>query len=154
MARTGRPTKPRALKLLAGTEKKCRIKPEPEFERGTPDCPDWLDDEARAEWDRVVPFMESAGMLSRVDGATLVAYCQSWSRAVAAEKIVNAMGLTISTPQGFEQARPEVAIAKHAWAAVHRFASEYGMTPSSRSRVAPAEKPRAKAGKERFFGTA
>jgi len=51
-----------------------------------PSPPDWLDAEARAEWDRVVPELDAQGLLSGVDRAILTSYSAAWSvlvRAVA-----------------------------------------------------------------------
>ncbi len=43
---------------------------------GTPDAPEWLDEEARAAWDRIVPLLEGMGVLTRIDGNALARYCR------------------------------------------------------------------------------
>ena len=39
----------------------------PAFERCAPDPPDWLEGEALAEWRRVVPTLESLGLIKAED---------------------------------------------------------------------------------------
>ena len=44
-----------------------------------PPCPDGLPEDARAEWQRLSPFLESLGRVSPIDKQALVSYCLSWS---------------------------------------------------------------------------
>ncbi len=45
----------------------------PAFERAAPEPPDWLDDEGRDEWQRVVDDLAPLGLLKNSDRATLTA---------------------------------------------------------------------------------
>src|SRR5687768_3708732 len=82
----GRKPKPTLLKILDGNPGKRPInESEPNAPDGVPDCPDWLDDEAKAEWARVIPELREMGLLSRADRPALAAYCTAWSRWVQAE---------------------------------------------------------------------
>lgn len=99
---------------------------------------------ARFEWYRVGPELVEKQLLTRVSISAFGLYCIQVGRAVAAEKVIQERGMTITTPQGFEQARPEVAIARQAGAEVRKFMTEFGMTPSSQTRVRVPEKPREK----------
>ena len=56
----------------------------PAFERVAPEPPDWLDDEGRHEWQRVIDDLEPLGLLKNSDRGVLVAYCEAWSRFAAA----------------------------------------------------------------------
>src|SRR2546430_3969966 len=96
----GRPPRPAGLKIIEGRgngrDSGGRpIKETPEFERGTPVVPIWLPAEARAEWNRVVPELERLGLLKRIDGAALTAYCMSWHRFVESSAIVAREGMVI-----------------------------------------------------------
>jgi P27 family predicted phage terminase small subunit len=132
----GRPPKPTALKKLAGNPGKRALNTaEPQFESVLPKCPTHLKKEARREWKRVVGELFAAGLLTSVDRAALAAYCQAWARWVEAEKQLAIVGYTFKTENGYQQQSPWVGIANSALENIRRFAVEFGMTPSSRSRV-------------------
>ena len=57
-----------------------------EVVREAPDPPEWLDAEARAGWDRIVPGLEALDILKPEDRAALTVFCEAWSRFVAAVK--------------------------------------------------------------------
>lgn len=150
MARAGRPPKPTHLKVLAGNPGKRPLnKNEPKPKPIAPKCPSWLDKEAKREWKRVAPELERLGLLTVVDGATLAAYCQSWSMYVAAQQKINEYfkehgKLTYSyiNKAGAENEIPipEIAIAEKALKQVKAFCTEFGLTPSSRGRMTLPER--------------
>jgi phage terminase small subunit len=80
---------PATLRLLNGTGQgrdsgNQKVAPAPPFNRGAPEPPDWLDGEAKAEWDRVVPELERLDLLKPTDLGALVAYCENWAILVDA----------------------------------------------------------------------
>ena len=135
--------KPTKLKKLAGNPGKRRMnaaEPEPRADAGY--CPRWLPDEAKREWRRVAPELLRLGLLTVVDVLPLVAYCMAYARWREACDVLEKQGLTFATPNGYEQQRPEVAIANKAMMEMKALAQEFGMTPASRSRVTlPSAKP-------------
>jgi P27 family predicted phage terminase small subunit len=136
----GRPPKPTNLKLLHGTARADRMKNEPGFRPGRPSRPQWLLPEAKREWNRIVPELESNGLLATVHRAALANYCQWWARWVQAEKALAEHGLTFTTESGYVQQRPEVAIAQKSAQLCKAFLVEFGLTPSSQTRVNVPEK--------------
>lgn len=77
---SGPPPTPTALKALRGNPGKRPIpEGEPMPSASTPRPPADLDGEALAEWKRVVPELESLGLVTVLDRAYLVAYCEAWS---------------------------------------------------------------------------
>jgi P27 family predicted phage terminase small subunit len=140
--------KPTALKLLQGNAGKRKLnKNEPKF-GGTPVCPVWITDVAKAEWTRVVAELSSLDMLRGVDSASLAAYCLSYARWRSAEEIVTAEGQTVNEPilnklgevVGHKVKRhPATTIAKDALASMLRASALFGFDPSSRSRLSIAE---------------
>ncbi len=71
-----------------------------------------------------------------MDRAALAGYCASWSRWVAAELEIQKFGLVIKAGKsGYPIPSPYVGIANVALDKLHKFATEFGLTPSSRSRV-------------------
>jgi P27 family predicted phage terminase small subunit len=121
----------------------------PQFDavKKLPPAPPYLDKVGKGEWRRIGPQLLEQQLLTTADLAAFAAYCANVSRAVEAEQALRKHGLTMLSPQGIIP-RPEVNIAKAAWAEVRKFAQEFGLTPSARTRVrgpssapAPTEKP-------------
>jgi P27 family predicted phage terminase small subunit len=79
--------------------------------------------------------LAACGLLTVVDRAALEAYCESYAQWKEAMEALRENGLTFATETGYVQQRPEVAIANSAPKAMRAFMGEFGMTPSSRSRV-------------------
>jgi P27 family predicted phage terminase small subunit len=132
----GRKPKPTNLRVLQGNPGKRPLKTnEPKPRPVPPVMPAHLKGLAKEEWERVVPILERLGILTEVDGAALAGYCQSFARWVQCEKRLTSKGLTFTTPSGYVQQRPEVSMAQKYLQLVKSFCTEFGLTPSSRSRI-------------------
>lgn len=129
----GQSPRPAQLKLLNGrsatTDSGGRhVAPPANFARGAPEPPDWLSDDAAAEWARIVPELTRMKLLKPIDGATLAAYCESWSRFVEITKAWHAGDARTSL---VDQASKEL----------RQWAREFGLTPSAEGSVRPPELP-------------
>ena len=138
----GRPKKPTALHILNGNPSKIPNlgANEPKPVPIAPAPPDWLCPDARVEWDRIAPQLESLGLLTQVDMAALVAYCESWAQYKRAITHIHKHGETFDLLDDdgnvkYVQQSPQVSIANKALANIKSFCTEFGMTPSSRSRM-------------------
>ena len=140
----GRKPTPTHLKLVRGNPGKRRLNAaEPVPERVLPSPPPELSADARTEWDRVAGELHRIGVLSGIDRAALAAYCQAYGRWVVAERAIAKMaerdplteGLMIKTTNGNAVQNPLVGTANKAMADLVRYAAEFGMTPSARSRI-------------------
>ena len=108
-----------------------------------PDTPAELNEDARREWERLSKRLPAAGLLTAVDGAAFAAYCQSHGRWQQAERALAEMakrdpaffGVLVKTSKGTPIHNPLLCIATRAQADMVRYAGEFGMTPSARSRV-------------------
>lgn len=109
----------------------------------TPEPPAFLSDEAKGEWGRVCEQLYTLGILSEIDRAALAAYCQAYGRWERAERALERMAerdqvthaLMIKTTNGNAVQNPLVGAANKAMADMMRYAAEFGMTPSARSRI-------------------
>ncbi len=133
----GRKPKPTTLRILEGNPGKRSLNDrEPVPPEGLPECPDFLDDEARAEWFRMTPLLSQMGLLSRADRSALAAYCTAYSRWVRAELQVRKFGEIVKSPnKGFPMKSPYLTIADQALEMMRKLMVEFGLTPSSRSRI-------------------
>ena len=134
----GRKPKPNIVKLNTGNPGKRPLndsEPEPDIPDKCPSAPDNLCDIGKREWDRIAPLLHDMGLLSSIDLTALSAYCASYARWVDAEKRIRDDGMIISAPSGYPVQSPYLAIANKALDRMKAFLVEFGMTPSSRSRI-------------------
>ena len=133
MGKRGPRPKPTALRVLEGNpghKKMNRSEPKPEA--AIPTCPSWLPATAKSEWRRVTRELHAMGLLSRADRSTLAAYCQVYSDWHQAEHVIQKLGPTFETPNGYVQQRPEVAMKHKALSLLAKFASLFGLSPADR----------------------
>lgn len=132
----GRKPKPTAIKNLEGNPgKRALNKKEPKVESKIPLCPSHLKGAARTEWNTLTKELHALRLLLNVDRAALAVCCTAWADYVkASNKLVKEGEVIISEKGGMYQ-NPWVAIKKRSMDQVMKFYAEFGMTPSSRSRV-------------------
>ncbi len=138
----GRKPKPTELKKLAGNPGRRPLnKNEPKIREGKPRCPSHLNDYAKAEWKRIASLLYKAGLLTHIDRALLAAYCQNYGRWVEAEMKLKEMeeqfkiGQVLKTSNDNYVQNAWLGIANRAQDKMSKIAIEFGMSPSSRSRV-------------------
>jgi P27 family predicted phage terminase small subunit len=150
MVRGRKPT-PAHLKVIQGNPGHRPIannEPRPEVGE-LPEPPDFLCAPAREEWTRVSVQLHRLKMLTTVDVASLAAYCQAYGRWVVAERAIKVLaergdltgGLMIKTTNGNAIQNPLVGTANKAASDMVRYASEFGLTPAARARLAAGPAP-------------
>src|SRR5215470_8451335 len=89
----GPPPTPLHLKLLRGNpgQRRLRAEVEPTKPKEIPQAPDFLGEDARAEWDRLAPELHALGLLRSVDVNQFAAYCMAYERWRAAELVLAEM---------------------------------------------------------------
>ena len=133
--RGAKPT-PTKLKVLRGTLRKHRANAEePVVTPEIPTCPRELSPAARKEWRRIGPELARMGLLSRIDRAALAMYCDHYGRWLEAIAALQKYGVVVKSPNGFPMQSPYVAIANKSGEQVRLLLGEFGMSPSSRTRV-------------------
>ena len=105
-----------------------------------PRCPVWLTEEAKRVWRRTVPELKRLGVIAVIDGDALAAYCQTFARWKQAEEFIAKHGecYSLRDENGrmrYMQPFPQVSIAKSLLHLLKGFQQEFGLTPSSRSRI-------------------
>lgn len=94
-----------------------------------PTPPEWLDVDARAEWDRVTPLLGE--VVHQVDLAALVAYCSTYSlwasvrRSLTAESVVTDDG----------KLNPAARYAESLLKQLRGLLDQLGFTPASRRQI-------------------
>ena len=135
----GRPPKPTRLKELHGTYRRDRApKNEAQPEARRPTCPRWLSGDARKAWRRLAPRLYAAGLLTQVDQNALSRYCQLWARWRASEAHILEHGAVCKMPSGYSAQNPHVGISTKLAALLSRLESDFGMSPSARTKISVA----------------
>lgn len=79
------------------------------------DPPEYIQGDARKEWDRVVGILKDRDMLGSVDRASIAIYCSAWGRLVQAETHIAQHGPVVATPRtGVPMVNPYMAVASEA----------------------------------------
>lgn len=133
----GRKPQPTALKVLRGNPGRRRLPEEPQ---PVPivdlQPPEWLDSEAQAEWRRQAPMLARLEVLTESDVSALEAYCKYWSMWKDATKYIQKWGMVLKAKDGeVPVISPYIKIADKAMMHCRAFLIEFGLTPSSRSKV-------------------
>ncbi len=145
MGQRGPPPKPTKLRLLEGNRGRLKINPhEPQPDPTLPDCPPWIDAEARAEWGRVTPQLHAMGVLTKIDRADLIGYCMTFSVLKAMYLTFRELGPTQDTAAGAAQSRPEIREIEKLLTLLRVYAADFGMTPAARSKVTATKEPQDK----------
>lgn len=136
----GRKPKPTAVKELEGNPGKRALNhAEPQPASDKPTCPSHIKGEARKEWNRISKDLHAAGLLTKIDKAALAIYCQAWERWVEAEEQLKKVGPVVKSPSGYPVLNPFWSVANKAMSQMQKALVEFGMTPSSRSRIHVAD---------------
>jgi P27 family predicted phage terminase small subunit len=138
----GRKPLPSNVVRLRGNPGKRRLNDaEPRPAVRVPACPACLGDEARKEWLRLSKELASLGLLTGLDRGMLAAYCQAHALWVEAVSSIERYGTMVKSPNGYPMQSPYVAVANRQVDIMVRIAAEFGMTPSSRTRIRVGDKP-------------
>lgn len=122
-----------------------------------PSAPKWIWPEARKEWRRIGAELERYGLISKLDRAALVLYCQAWAKLVWAETMLSrAMaiaeekraateaageewkggdGIMVPSPNGSLVYSHHWVVQRRAAQEVHWYLQSFGLSPASRGRV-------------------
>jgi P27 family predicted phage terminase small subunit len=141
---------PTHLKLLHGNPGKRRLNPnEPAPGGKPPTCPSHLCPAGKAEWKRLASQLTLLQILTELDRAALAGYCQAYGRWVEAEKKLRETPVLIKLPSGHVQQNPWLTIANKQLELMHKYLTEFGLSPVARSRVSLSALP---LGKSKFDG--
>jgi len=148
----GRKPKPTYLKVLSGNAGKRPLnRDEPNPVPDVPECPEILSANAKEEWARIAPRLAALGLLTQIDRGALAGYCFHWGVWEVAMEHVKEEGPVVYAKTGFPLVNPWLAVANKSMAEMRAFLAEFGMSPSSRTRVRTTRRQSGRSDDERFF---
>lgn len=133
----GRKPTPSHLKVVRGTKRADRgAKNEPTPDRARPSAPSDMSDRGREAWGYVVAVLDRMGVLTEADAMAVELMCEARADWLSArDEIIASGGETYTTEGGLIKAHPAVAMRNDAARRLQSLLAEFGMTPSSRSKV-------------------
>ena len=138
----GRKPLPTHLKLLKGTARPHRMnRNEPMPSVCAPAPPAQLEDRARRKFTEIAEMLARCGVMTELDAGALARYAVIWCRWVDAEAEIKRRGPVVKTEGGNVIHSPFLSVANRCHAQLTQLESEFGLTPSSRSRVRAASPP-------------
>jgi P27 family predicted phage terminase small subunit len=103
--------------------------------------PKYLDREARQQWKKLVNILLPIRVLSIADGIALANLCAAFSilsqahQAMRLASKAGGTGLLMKCPGGYVQQSPLVGIINGQVEIINKLLREFGLTPSSRTRI-------------------
>lgn len=134
----GRKPLPTAVKELNGNpghRTLNKAEPQPPRSSRVPAPPAYLTGEAKKAWQKLAGQLHRMGVLTDVDHDALARYCVTYQRWLRAEKALARDGDVLKTNKGNYVQNPWLAISNRSLGLLNGLAAEFGITPSSRTRV-------------------
>jgi len=157
MGKRGPKKTPTAVLKLRGSWRAEERKGEPQPERGAArmHSPMPLTKDAHRMWRRLVPLLDTMGVLGKTDANALARYCETWVLWVQAKDWLVENGTTFPVRNADGKvidvkAFPQVAMVTKFESALSRLEQQFGLTPSARAGLSVDGK-KDESGKTRFF---
>ncbi len=136
MSNPGTKPKPTALRLLEGDKHTERInKNEPKPSDSSLVSPVWLTDEGIKLWNNYASVFKNLNTFKKTDEMSFATWCQEMGRYIELQGIITTKGYTTTNIRNGDKAIPEMAMARECLKNARALAIEFGMTPSSRSKL-------------------
>jgi P27 family predicted phage terminase small subunit len=135
----GRKPLPTRLKVVKGTARPHRINhDEPTPCISVPAAPSHLDERAKSKFVEAAEMLARHGVMTELDASALARYAVVWCRWIDAEIEVARRGAVVKTAAGNIVQNPFLAVANKCLLQLAQIEPEFGMTPSSRTRIRAA----------------
>jgi P27 family predicted phage terminase small subunit len=100
-----------------------------------PDPPDHLDERAKAKFTQVAEMLARHGIMTELDANAIARFAVVWCRWIDAEEEIKKRGPIVKTAADNVIQNPFLAVANKCLLQMAQIESEFGLTPSSRSRI-------------------
>jgi P27 family predicted phage terminase small subunit len=100
-----------------------------------PEPPDHLDERAKAKFTQVAEMLARHGIMTELDANAIARFAVVWCRWIDAEAEIKKRGPVVKTTADNVIQNPFLAVANKCLLQMAQIESEFGLTPSSRSRI-------------------
>lgn len=148
MGKRGPKAKPKVVRLRNNPKNKASdFKDNPEFGNDNMVPPKELSTAARKEWIRMVVLLDEAGLMSNAYVDALAQYCEATVTYWENLKKLRKEGYISLSANGHPMINPRQSIVNGALAQMRSIGNEFGLTPSSTTRINLKDKDRKKGSK-------
>lgn len=148
------PPTPSAIRLIQGypdKRAKNEFEPKPNIPERVPSPPPYLSEIAGKEWQRIAKPLHDLGLLTELDITALAAYCEAFEDWVTAKTNLDkwnklhldSKNIIFSAKSKVSKPHPYLTMRENARRDLVRLAAEFGMTPSTRTRISVSRKDHA-----------
>lgn len=103
---------------------------------GRPLCPEWLNEDGRAHWERTVHLLQQVpGLLSLLDEDALTSYAEAWQEFHGAMREIEQVGATAISDKGLPYQHPAVGRKNKALERIRHYQRQFGFTPDARKKM-------------------
>jgi P27 family predicted phage terminase small subunit len=132
----GRKPLPTHLKLVKGTARRHRLNSsEPKPPVAIPQAPAYLDERAKEKFTELAKMLARYGVMTELDAGAIARYAVVWCRWIDAEAEIKRRGPVVKTAGENIIQNPFLAVANKCLLQMAQIETEFGLTPSSRSRI-------------------
>jgi len=136
----GRKPVPTALKIVKGTDQPCRVNGnEPTPKTDNIIMPPELSEMAKQHWQQICGQLQEAMIMTNIDVPALMLYCEAFATWRDATDKIQSTGAVVKGKDGYPVRSPYLFVAQKAFDQMKSMLTEFGMTPSSRTRVSTAQ---------------
>lgn len=128
MGKRGPQKTPKALNKLRGNPGRRQLPAVLNVPDGPVECPNFLNEEAKREWDRITPYLEAAKILKPSYSAALAVYCEAYAEFAQCVRALEVQGLVYESDKGNSIQHPLVGIKNKAAERMNRMFSHFGMS--------------------------
>ena len=141
MGKRGPPPAPAAVKRMLGNPGKRKIRPDLPSHPGAPPMPKRLMMEPVAveKWNELTPILLTLGTLTQADGEALATLCEVYAATQACLLELRTTGPVMRTDLGGVKPNPAGPLYRSLVALQASLMGEFGLTPSSRTRLGGKE---------------
>lgn len=135
----GRKKLPDEIKVIRGTDQPVRMSPNaPKLRVEMPMPPDWLTETAKEAYLEIAGILLDMRVVTRAHRMPLILLCEAYADYRKYRDILQEVGETYTTTSEsgtIYRVRPEVGMRNEAWKQFRSMCSEFGLTPSSATKV-------------------
>lgn len=133
---TGRKPKPTAIKVASGNPGRRRLNDaEPKLLNGRWYAPKTLNEDGQRLWRMIMKTLGPAGVITEGDLVALQLLCENFEDRLTARREYLRSGMIVEGSTGTLVVSPAVRIAKALSEEIRWYLAEFGLTPSSRSKI-------------------
>lgn len=136
----GRKPLPTHLKVVRGTLRPGRKNAsEPKPKADNIRMPAGMSPLAKKHWVTVCKQLKDAQIMTNLDVPALAMYCEAYATWKDATDKITTIGAVVKGPNGYPVRSPYLMVAQKSFEQMRSMLTEFGMTPSSRSKITTHE---------------